>query len=36
MGALMGGVLTAGAVIGPFGYFQIMRAARSNGASSNV
>jgi hypothetical protein len=36
MGALMGGVLTAGALIGPFGFFRIMRAARSNASSSNV
>ncbi len=28
MGALMGGVLTAGRLIGPFGFFQIMRAAK--------
>jgi all-trans-retinol 13,14-reductase len=29
MGALMGGVLTAGRLMGPFGFFQIMAAARS-------
>jgi all-trans-retinol 13,14-reductase len=28
MGALMGGVLTASRLIGPFGFFEIMRAAR--------
>jgi len=30
MGALMGGVLTAGRLIGPLGFFQIMRAAGSH------
>lgn len=30
MGALMGGVLTAGRLMGPFGFFQIMRAAGSH------
>ena len=29
MGALMGGVLTAGQLMGPFGFFQVMRAASS-------
>lgn len=33
MGALMGGVLTASRLIGPFGFFQIMRAATSNSSS---
>jgi phytoene dehydrogenase-like protein len=33
MGALMGGVLTASRLIGPFGFFQIMRAASLHSAS---
>jgi phytoene dehydrogenase-like protein len=34
MGALMGGVLTAGRLIGPFGFFQIVRAASSHSKST--
>jgi phytoene dehydrogenase-like protein len=34
MGALMGGILTASALLGPFGFFQIMRAAGSGRGSS--
>ncbi len=35
MGALMGGVLTASRLLGPFGFFQIMRAAqRGSGAAA--
>lgn len=30
MGALMGGVMTAGQLLGPFGFFEVMRAARSH------
>jgi len=30
MGAVMGGILTASRLLGPFGFFQIMRAARSS------
>jgi phytoene dehydrogenase-like protein len=33
MGALMGGVLTASRLLGPFGFFQIMRAASSNSST---
>ena len=33
MGALMGGVLTASRLMGPFGFFQIMRAASSDSSS---
>jgi len=33
MGALMGGVLTASRLIGPLGFFQIMRAARSHSST---
>jgi all-trans-retinol 13,14-reductase len=35
MGALMGGVLTASRLIGPFGFFQIMRAATSHSSTGS-